>query len=197
MLEVLGRGGVAQVPIALVEVVASDPGGRKVVPSHAPSMAQLSCLLATIAFMTKGLPSLDLLVEEMRIIRQDQIQHFDALESKAGVLLGFSGAIVALRAGVPGAISLLATFLASLAALASVWAFFAEEVSEVPGDRTKESVSDLRSRVHQAKDSGYSDRDDHADCHSFARQGCKAQVDLLLVGGDSGYPCHTSDPEYS
>jgi hypothetical protein len=86
-------------------------------------MTQLSCLLATIAFMTKALPSLDLLVEEMRIIRQDQIQHFDALDSKAGVLLGFSGAIVALRAGVPGAISLLATFLASLAALASVWAF--------------------------------------------------------------------------
>jgi hypothetical protein len=41
--------------------------------------------------MTKGLPSLDLLVDEMRIIRQDQIQHFDALDSKAGSCWGFLG----------------------------------------------------------------------------------------------------------
>lgn len=73
--------------------------------------------------MTMGLPSLDLLVDEMRIIRHDQIQHFDALDSKAGVLLGFSGAIVALRAGSPGPTALLAAILASASALAAVWAF--------------------------------------------------------------------------
>ena len=65
-------------------------------------MAQLSHPLSNVGLMTKGLPSLDLLVDEMRIIRQDQIQHFGALDSKAGVLLGFSGAIVALSAGSPG-----------------------------------------------------------------------------------------------
>lgn len=86
-------------------------------------MAQLSYRLITIGPMTTGLPSLDLLVDEMRIIRQDQIQHFDALDSKAGVLLGFSGAIVALRAGSPGPTALLAAILASGAALAAVWAF--------------------------------------------------------------------------
>jgi hypothetical protein len=86
-------------------------------------MTQLSYRPTNIGLMTKGLPSLDLLVAEMRIIRQDQIQHFDALDSKAGVLLGFSGAIVALRAGNPGPTALIAAILASGAALAAVWAY--------------------------------------------------------------------------
>src|SRR6266540_1826945 len=44
----------------------------------------------------KGLKSLEVILEEVRIDRAAQLQHFDALDSKAGIVLGFSGAVAAL-----------------------------------------------------------------------------------------------------
>ena len=44
----------------------------------------------------QGIRSLDVVREEIRIERAAQLQHFDALDSKAGIVLGFAGAIVAL-----------------------------------------------------------------------------------------------------
>jgi hypothetical protein len=45
----------------------------------------------------RGTTSLEIVLEEARAERAAQLQHFDALDAKAGVLLGFSAALVALR----------------------------------------------------------------------------------------------------
>lgn len=40
--------------------------------------------------------SLDVLLEHVQQVRAQQLQHFDALDAKAGILLGFAGALIAL-----------------------------------------------------------------------------------------------------
>lgn len=42
--------------------------------------------------------SLDVLLEHVQQVRAQQLQHFDALDAKAGILLGFAGALIAERA---------------------------------------------------------------------------------------------------
>ena len=44
----------------------------------------------------EGIRSLDLVLEEVRSERQLQLSHFDAIDTKAGIVLGFAGALVAL-----------------------------------------------------------------------------------------------------
>ena len=44
----------------------------------------------------RGTKSLEVVLQETRIEQVAQLQHFDGLDAKAGILLGFSGAIVAL-----------------------------------------------------------------------------------------------------
>jgi hypothetical protein len=44
----------------------------------------------------RRLLSLDPILEEVRSERAAQLRHFDALDSKAGIILGFAGALVAL-----------------------------------------------------------------------------------------------------
>jgi hypothetical protein len=44
----------------------------------------------------RRLPSLDPISEEVRAERESQLRHFDALDAKAGIILGFAGALVAL-----------------------------------------------------------------------------------------------------
>ena len=43
-----------------------------------------------------GIRSLDVVLVEVRIERQAQLSHFEALDAKAGIVLGFAGALVAL-----------------------------------------------------------------------------------------------------
>lgn len=47
----------------------------------------------------KGVRSLDVVREEVRAERGAQLQHFDSIDTKAGILLGFAGALVALAPG--------------------------------------------------------------------------------------------------
>ncbi len=46
--------------------------------------------------MADSLRSIDLILAEVRTEREGQLKHFDVLDSKAGVILGFAGAIVAI-----------------------------------------------------------------------------------------------------
>ena len=67
--------------------------------------------------------SLDLLTKTVSAERQRQLAHFEALDAKAGVVLGFSGALIALATG-RGWFAVVAAGLlaaASLAALTSFW----------------------------------------------------------------------------
>jgi len=44
----------------------------------------------------RSVRSLDVLLDQARLERAHQLQHFDALDGKAGILLGFAGALIAL-----------------------------------------------------------------------------------------------------
>ncbi len=44
----------------------------------------------------RGISAIDIVADEVRSERAAQLGHFDAVETKAGVLLGFAGAITAL-----------------------------------------------------------------------------------------------------
>ncbi len=70
------------------------------------------------------LPSLKLVLEETRAERRAQLVHFEALDAKAGVILGFSGALVALTPDRHGSLFSVGRFLAvasGVAALGSFW----------------------------------------------------------------------------
>ena len=70
------------------------------------------------------LPSLDLLLDLVRDERTKQIAHFDALDNKAGVTLGFAGLLITLAPEVPLPLLVpgLAFAVASAAfALAAFW----------------------------------------------------------------------------
>jgi len=45
--------------------------------------------------MANTLSSLDTLVDEVRRVREEQLRHFESLDTKGGVILGFAGALVA------------------------------------------------------------------------------------------------------
>lgn len=49
--------------------------------------------------MTDRLPSLELIAREVRAERDTQFRHVDAVDAKAGVVLGFSGVLVAVGVG--------------------------------------------------------------------------------------------------
>lgn len=73
--------------------------------------------------MSESLPSLELIAEELRRERDNHAKHLDAFETKAGILLGSSGALAAIGAQhvtstrAPG---LVLAVIATLAALATL-----------------------------------------------------------------------------
>jgi hypothetical protein len=70
--------------------------------------------------MPTTLPSLDLVAHEVRSEREAQIRHADAVDAKAGITLGFAGAVAALTArdiDGPRAPGMVAAVLAALTCL--------------------------------------------------------------------------------
>lgn len=80
--------------------------------------------MASYAQGMDGKSSLDLLIELDQNERQLQLAHFDSLDTKAGLVLGFAGVLIALgnRSGTLAGIG--STTLAALAAIASVASFW-------------------------------------------------------------------------
>ena len=70
------------------------------------------------------LPSLDLLIEEARTQREAQLVHFEALDAKAGVILGFAGALVALAPSRADLVLLGGRFLAVISGIAALRSFW-------------------------------------------------------------------------
>ena len=56
--------------------------------------------------MNDRLPSLDLLLELVEREREKQLAHLDALDNKAGIVLGFAGLLITLAPDVPVAFQL-------------------------------------------------------------------------------------------
>jgi hypothetical protein len=69
------------------------------------------------------LPSLELVAEEVEAQLTTQLRHFEGLDTKAGIVLGFAGVLVALSGKAEGLLPTVGFGLAVLAALFSVSAF--------------------------------------------------------------------------
>lgn len=70
------------------------------------------------------MPSLDLLLQIALQERNNQIAHFDALDTKAGIILGFNGVLIALSGGVRFEFELAAISIASASAVAALFSFW-------------------------------------------------------------------------
>ena len=68
--------------------------------------------------------SLDLLLGTVQQERTEQISHFDALDSKAGITVGFAGALIALSSGVSPGYRDVAVITLGLAAILAAATFF-------------------------------------------------------------------------
>ena len=70
------------------------------------------------------LPSLDLVLDVVRASREERRGHFDALDTKAGVVLGFAGVLVTLSPSIHGASRHVGASLAgcsAMLALVAAW----------------------------------------------------------------------------
>ncbi len=72
--------------------------------------------------------SLDLLLDTVRQERASQLSHFEALDSKAGIVLGFAAALVALSSDVSRSFRNVGVIVLSLAALLSAATFFPRQL---------------------------------------------------------------------
>jgi hypothetical protein len=72
----------------------------------------------------RALPSLEPILAEVRYEREGQLRHFDALDQKAGILLGFAGALVALAPTQANPVVDVGRGLAVIAAGAALSAFW-------------------------------------------------------------------------
>ncbi len=72
--------------------------------------------------MSKSLPSLDLIARRVDAEHETQIRHADALDAKAGIVLGFSGALAALGRSGATPLRVAGLILAVVAALAALGA---------------------------------------------------------------------------
>ncbi len=74
--------------------------------------------------MAERFPSFDIVAEEIRTQVDQQQRQFDALDTKAGVILGFSGVLMALTGDRQGRLTGATVLLAMLAVLLAVLAFY-------------------------------------------------------------------------
>ena len=71
-----------------------------------------------------SLPSLELILDVLRSSRTERREHFDALDQKAGLALGFAGVVVTLSNDVSEPWRALGVAAAVIAAGLSLWAFW-------------------------------------------------------------------------
>jgi hypothetical protein len=72
--------------------------------------------------VAEGLPSLGLVAAQVEKQLANQLDHFDGLDSKAGIVLGFAGVLVAV-AGAFGPLQVAGKIVSVSAALLALWAF--------------------------------------------------------------------------
>jgi hypothetical protein len=70
-----------------------------------------------------GTRSLQVVLGEVRVERDAQLRHFDALDAKAGIILGFAGAIVALAPS-HHLVAGIGRLVAVISGLLSLWTFW-------------------------------------------------------------------------
>jgi hypothetical protein len=70
----------------------------------------------------------DALLEQAQAQRVEQIAHWDALDTKAGLAIGFAGVLVGVTPGGPGLPSMLVRLVAFGAAAIALWAFWPRKI---------------------------------------------------------------------
>jgi hypothetical protein len=106
----------------------------------------------------RGVAAIDVAAEEVHAERIAQLRHFDAVDTKAGVVLGFAGAITALSTG-PVALVPEAGLLAAVLGPVRAHVLLAEEVLEDGPQRTESEVPGSGSRLREGESSRLADRD--------------------------------------
>jgi hypothetical protein len=88
--------------------------------------------------------SLELLIEINQSEREAQLSHFDSLDTKSGLVLGFAGVLIALGNGTGTLAGTGSTAFAAIAALAAVSSFWPRRFPSVDPTRLGEyAVSEL------------------------------------------------------
>lgn len=72
----------------------------------------------------KGIGSLEVVLEEVRGERAAQLEHFDSIDTKAGIVLGFAGALVALGSRQTYVLVDLGRGVGVLSGFLSLWTFW-------------------------------------------------------------------------
>lgn len=91
-----------------------------------------------------GQTSMDLLIEISRSERGAQLSHFDSLDTKAGLVLGFAGVLIALGNGSGSLVGQIAVVLAALSAGVAVSAFWPRQFPAIDATRLGDyAVSEL------------------------------------------------------
>jgi hypothetical protein len=73
--------------------------------------------------MAKRLPSPELIASRVEAQLDVQLRHFDGLDNKAGIVLGFAGILVAIGNGATIALAVAGRVAAVAAAVLALWAF--------------------------------------------------------------------------
>ena len=79
----------------------------------------------------QGTRSLDVVIDEVRETTDAQLRHFDALDAKAGIVLGFAGALVALAPSKPSTLLTVGRSAAVASGLLSLWSFWPRTISRI------------------------------------------------------------------
>jgi hypothetical protein len=74
--------------------------------------------------MVERLPSLEFLLELVQAERDKQLGHLDALDGKAGIILGFSGLLITLAPAASAMFRVTGVLAASAAAALALWSFW-------------------------------------------------------------------------
>ncbi len=83
------------------------------------------------------MPSLDLVLDRLDDERDRQLTHFEGQDTKAGVLLGFSGVLVALRPTGQSALVLTGVVLSAFAAVAALTVLWPRRFPAQDGPRLR------------------------------------------------------------
>lgn len=93
------------------------------------------------------LPSLELVLDVLRSGRDDRREHFDALDQKAGLALGFAGVLVTLSNDITQPWATLGVLTSVLSAALAVWSFAPRRYDVLDNVRQYMAASPTQTRL--------------------------------------------------
>lgn len=125
-----------------------------------------------------SLPSLELILDVLRSSRAERCEHFDALDQKAGLALGFAGVVVTLSHDVAQPWRDLGVGAAVIAAGLSLWAFWPREYDVL--DNVRDYLAAPREQTQQVLVDTLALMNANAD-ESMGRKAHRLELALLTL----------------